>query len=507
MKFVNTLFRNIAFSAAISSLLFAAYSCKEEVGVKEEFSISESAVQFGADGGHAGIKISASEAWTVESNVEWCLVSPGNGLGSTEVELRVDTSYLYKERDGILTFHSGSQARQINVKQFGFEKVIRVEEPEYVVPDYERSDKAFIDVVVTANVEFNIDMPGDVSWVDITKKDAYVSSVPRPRTLRVKYGINTNFDERIANIKLVPALDKDKEAVPGELNIRQEAAPKIIPSREGDSLAVLAICRTLRTYDPSLSGKNMLNWDVVRLAEFPVENGDAGQTEFRVTGLNLFIIDTEESLPYQVKFLSKLEFLSVRSNTNSYLKSIELTPEVCELENLKFLNLFAYGISKLPKEMANMKSLEEINLSSNHLPEIPMDILRNLPNLKAFSLSGCRRQDVNDLSYGEIPGLTGELPAELFTLDNLEYLELATNYFVGSIPDVPVGSMPNLKRLTLNYNFLSGTIPEWILKHPYLGCWNPFTFIFNQEGIKDSNGDRPGFTNVPNRVPDCPLND
>lgn len=505
MKFVNTLFRNIAFSAAISTLLFSAYSCKEEIDVKEEFSISETQLQFNADGGHAEIQINASDAWTVESDVEWCLVSPGNGLGSTNVELRVDTSYLYKERDGMLTFHCGSEARQISVKQFGYEKVIKVEEVEYFVPDYESLDKAYIDVTVYANVDFNIEMPADVKWVDITKNDAYVSSVPRPRKLRVKYGINSNFTERIANVKLVPALDKDKETQPGELNIRQGAAPKITPSREGDSLAVLAICRNLRTADPSLSGKTMLNWDIVKLAEFPVEGGKEGETEYRVTGLNLFIINTNESLPYQVKYLTKLEYLSVRSNSNSFKKSIELTPEVCELKNLKHLNLFAYGLSSVPKEMANMKSLEELNLSSNHLSEIPMDILRNLPNLKAFAMVGCRRKDVSDLTIGEVPGLTGELPAELFTFDNLEYLELATNYFVGSIPDMPVGSMPNLKGLSLNFNFLSGAIPEWILKHPNFGCWNPFVRMFNQDGVKDSNGNKPGFNNVPNKVPDCPL--
>lgn len=504
MKFVNTLFRNIAFTAACSALLFSATSCEPKEDVKEEFSISETALQFAAEGGHAGIQINASDAWTVESDAEWCLVSPGNGLGSTEVELRVDTSYLYKERDAKLTFHCGSQARQISIKQFGYEKVIKVEEVEYFIPDYERAENAYIDVTVHANVDFNIDMPSNTKWIDVTKNDAYVSSVPRPRKLRVKYGINTNFEERIANIKLVPALDKDKETTPGELNIRQGAAPKITPSRQGDSLAVVAICRSLRTADPSLSGKTILNWDMVRVAEFPVENGEPGQTEYRVTGLNLFIIDTDETLPYQVKFLTKLEYLSVRSNTNSMNKSITLGNDVCELKNLKFLNLFAYGITSLPKEMANMKTLEELNISSNHLSEVPMDILRNLPNLKAFSMVGCRRNDVNDLTLGEIPGLTGELPAELFTFDNLEYIELATNYFTGSIPDMPVGSMPNLKSLSLNFNFLSGNLPEWILKHPYLGCWNPFLRVFTQDGLKDDKGNKPGFNNVPNKVPDCP---
>ncbi|MGL5786217.1 MAG: BACON domain-containing protein [Bacteroidales bacterium] len=505
---IKTFIKNIAFTALLSGIILGATSCKEELDVKEEFSLSESDLQFNAEGGHADIKIVSSEAWTVESNVEWCLVSPGNGLGSTNVELRVDTSYLYKERDAILTFHSGSQARQISVKQFGFEKVIRVEEPEYLVPDYEQIDKAVFEATVFSNIDFNIELPAGAEWVEVTKNDAHVSSVPRPRKLKVKYGINSNFEERIAKIKLVPALDKDKEAEPAYLNIRQSAAPEIIPSRQGDSLAVVAICRMLRTQDPSLSGKTMLNWDVVKLDEFPVENGEPGQTESRVTGLRLFLVDTKESLPYQVKFLTKLEILSVRSNTDSHRKSIPMTAEICELKNLKHLDLFAYGFSSLPAEMSQMKSLESLELSSNQFRSIPMDILKNLSNLTSLSFTGNRRYDTEDLSIldDSDAGLGGAIPAEIFELDQLEYLNLAANFFEGSVPDMPVGSMPNLKQLSLNFNFLSGSLPEWILKHPYLGCWNPYTFIFTQDGIKDSNGNRPGFNNVPNKVPDCPLN-
>lgn len=477
--------------------------------MKEEFSISENALQFNAEGGHAGVVIKATEAWTVESNVEWCLVSPGNGLGSTEVELRVDTSYLYKERDAVLTFHCGSQARQINVKQFGYEKVIRIEEPEYVVPDYKAVDEAFIDIAVVANIDFNIELPAGVSWVEAKKTDAHVSSVPRPRKVRVKYGINTHFEDRIAEITLVPALDKDKDAEPGVIKVRQEAAPKIIPSREGDSLAVLAIARTLRTYDPSTGGKTMLNWNGVEMKEFPVENGEPGQTEYRVTALRMALLQTNESLPYQIKFLSKLEELAVRSNSNKFNKSIDLGPEVCELSNLKYLDLFAYGLVSLPKEMNNMKKLEYLDLGSNNFKAIPLDIIGNLSGLKYLDLSSNRRRDVEDLQVnaGEDLGLVGKIPAEIFQLNNLESLMLSYNYFEGDIPDLPVGTMPNLKMLGLNLNFLSGKIPDWILQHPYLGCWNPFVRLFEQMGAKDSDGKRPGFSNVPNRLPDCPLKD
>lgn len=40
---------------------------------------------------------------------------------------------------------------------------------------------------------------------------------------------------------------------------------------------------------------------------------------------------------------------------------------------------------------------------------------------------------------------------------------------------------PRMKKLSLNLNFLTGELPDWILYHPYLSFWDPFTMIFQQE--------------------------
>ena len=40
---------------------------------------------------------------------------------------------------------------------------------------------------------------------------------------------------------------------------------------------------------------------------------------------------------------------------------------------------------------------------------------------------------------------------------------------------------PKMKSLSLNLNFLTGELPDWILYHPYLSFWDPFTMIFQQE--------------------------
>ena len=104
-------------------------------------------------------------------------------------------------------------------------------------------------------------------------------------------------------------------------------------------------------------------------------------------------------------------------------------------------------------------------------------------------------------------GLRGALPVELFKMPKMKDLELGYNYFEGSIPDIPLEEVsPNLEVLKLSLNRLSGKIPDWILKHPNFGCWNPYVVIFSQEG-KDSNGKVCMFTNEPptSSIPDCPL--
>ena len=110
--------------------------------------------------------------------------------------------------------------------------------------------------------------------------------------------------------------------------------------------------------------------------------------------------------------------------------------------------------------------------------------------------------------------------------DTLEELRLSNNYIEGQIPDFTVGQdgveawsqsdveawggdtiknlvgmpkiMPNMKRLTLNLNFFTGNIPDWILYHPRLFDWFPESLIYMQHnnGL-DSNGKMAKFDNEP----------
>ena len=55
--------------------------------------------------------------------------------------------------------------------------------------------------------------------------------------------------------------------------------------------------------------------------------------------------------------------------------------------------------------------------------------------------------------------MSGEIPAELGSLSNLESLSLGENALSGEIP-AELGSLSNLKQLHLHSNELSGCVPS-----------------------------------------------
>ena len=57
--------------------------------------------------------------------------------------------------------------------------------------------------------------------------------------------------------------------------------------------------------------------------------------------------------------------------------------------------------------------------------------------------------------------------------------------------------LPNCRQLSLNLNFFTEKVPNWILFHPHLVEWNAPTMIFNQQPKgKNSDGAAVGFSNM-----------
>lgn len=107
------------------------------------------------------------------------------------------------------------------------------------------------------------------------------------------------------------------------------------------------------------------------------------------------------------------------------------------------------------KELLQWENLEYLSLSLNMLDgELPSD------------------QDLLDLGIKPYTDVDINNAANKDTIGN----EIARGYLIGA-PKV----WPRMKKLSLNLNFMNGKLPDWILYHPYLSFWDPFTMIFQQE--------------------------
>lgn len=530
MRYLYDYMKAVTWVISTLVLLFIV-SCKDDDNEVGGFNVDQTDLQFSNDGGDLEVRIAANETWTATSESDWCLVSPANGAGNGVCVIKADSSYMYKSRTGRVVFYSdGGSIAEVTVKQFGYEPTIEFSKSEITIPSYAPLDEAYIDVEAIANVPFEVVIPDGVDWLSLKdeKDNAYVPSttIPRKKTFRFVFKTQTDFADRSVDIqfnqtKQVTA--RGGEAVTESLNkivkVKQEGAPRIIPSREGDSLAILAMARVLMGGNPGWStSRPITHWSNVEVEErtYQYEDGNIQEerTELRVVGLRLTMFDTKESIPYQVKFLTELETLVAASNSNGYMKKIKLGPEIVECKNLRCLSLMGYGICELPSEMAEMTWLEELDMNGNTFTELPMGILSKMTGLKYLDFGGNRvsgavmnlKTDVpKGMTLKEI-GITGSLPEALFRMYNLEYLYLSYNYFTGSIPEMggkDANVMPNLKQFTVNLNRLTGNVPDWILYHPNVICWNPFMLVFNQEGY-DDNGAMAIMPNAPDKITSFP---
>ena len=129
----------------------------------------------------------------------------------------------------------------------------------------------------------------------------------------------------------------------------------------------------------------------------------------------------------------------------------QLPPEIGELKSLQLLVLGRYSsgykdrnhFKTLPKEIGQLKNLTRLYVINNELEEVPEEIghLRNLTHL--------------NLNYN----LLKELPKEIGNLRNLTQLDLKKNQ-LGELPR-EIGQLRDLAHLNMNFNELK-SLPEEI---------------------------------------------
>lgn len=571
-------------------------SCKDENELTSGFSIDKEEITMGENGGVETIQVSGDAKWQTTIDATWVRVLPSNGVGSTLCEVKVDSSVVAEPRYAEIQYMAeGGTTKTVKITQTGYMKGVFVEnaDQEIVVENSGEYGKRYYDLKVIANIEFDVavsfEEAGGAEWLKYNKRDINYDYGDRPRTFNLRFDWLTNVQEseRTATVTITPKGDDANVADPLVLKFRQKSAPKITDNRAGDSLAILAIYESMNGMLGWDSSENMMYWEGVELwkaTDPEVTKNDKLLGRLKSVKFRLF--DTYESIPYQIKHLWTAKSIYFSGNSNTFLKSIVLGPEICELAqygNLKELTISAYGLVSLPDDFKELgKTLETLDLSSNNfeykLDKYPnYDFYKNglgvinytnFDKLKKLRLNKITRYDTTrDLSqvaesdsvgfrwrtgYGTFEKEpTQKINEDYFKMllqwENLEELSLALNLLEGKLPsdeelleldDIDPYKLsdlekmayypdtikldhakrylladdagthqaaprvwPKMKSLSLNLNFLTGQLPKWILYHPYLTYWNPFSMIFTQEtGAINTNKEKAGFEAEPTNL-------
>lgn len=505
-------------------------SCTKDKVV--EFGTNRREISIGAIGGREVVRVAADDEWIASTDKPWITVSPANGRGSTPCTFIIDSALTAESRSGVVRIQNVATKKytDITVSQEGFPYAIEVENTAVDVANYDSYGNRWFDVKVRSNVDFSVDIPVNSNWLKCDKFEFNLNRGVRPRevTLRFNWDINTSPRERLAEVVFKPKTSNLTLARQDKLNVTQEAAEPIEKNtRQGDSVALLCISRSLNMLTQWDASESMDLWENVTLWR----EGMKGYTEEkrgRVRSAKFMMFFSKEALPFEVRYLTAAEELYFFGNANTFLLNLSTGDDITTLTQLKRLTIGAYGLTELSPEFTKLKNLEYLDIGSNNFMSIP-DILteENFPNLRTLIMNANQRHTIYDLSNTvktDVGGFIEEkdFPKHLLKWNKLDTLVLSVNYLHGTLPsfeddsDVPTwqqeeveatDSLPNIligkkkvlpttKMFAINFNRLTGTLPDWLLYHPSLDRWNPYSFIFNQEG-KTIDGKSAGFENEP----------
>ena len=526
-------------------------ACNEDEDKEPYFLLDKSEITLGAEGGTDVVLVESNDSWTVAVSEPWLSVSPASGTGNAACRVVVDSSLVSDMRTASVRFAPvATPVMAVTVKQMGYGKIILPDTCEIWVEASAKMEERFFETNVTTNVKFSVEVDHlgvEQEWLTAEDVKIELDKGARPRNakLRFDWKMNTAPQERMAEIRLIPEGDAAGQVEPAVISVYQKPALKIEDNRAGDSIALVMIYERMNCWNDAWdTSENMQHWNGVRLWEASdkeIVSGEVPQAAVgRVRAVQYSFLNTKETIPAEIRHLKYLESLDISSNVNTMLLNIELGSEICELEYLKYLTLFSYGIVSLPDDFVELgNSLVALDLSANNFTEIPSILTpENFPELKSLSFVASRRWNTTDLrrkgEYEDGIGLyinasTDNVFRRLFLWENLEELAFSNCYIEGELPDFKIGEegvvaytqkdvdawggdtiqyladnaipkiLPNCTMLRLNLNFLTGDLPDWLLYHPHFLDWAPDLLIFNQQekGL-NSAGEAVRFDNEPN---------
>ena len=525
----------------VIAALVSMVACVNEP--KVEFGLDTTDIQVGPEGGVRTIKVSSSENWVASTQQPWITISPANGRGTVECKVMIDSTLKFDEvREGKVDINGESDSQSFTVRQQGFQYQIIPSELEKNIADYAAFGSRSFEITVKANVDFKVKVPDNAAnWLKPTKSALVLDRGSRPREVTVKFDwqVNSMPEARIAEVEFVPVETVQMGRNDGLKVVQKAALPIPVGTVEGDSLALLAVNRSLGVWTEFETSERIENWTGIEVWKTKDERNG------RVKSAQFAAFTTKEGIPYEIQYLTAMEELFVFGNSNTFLiKELDCGPYVCMLPQLRRLTIGAYGLTKLHKDFTNLKNLEYLSLESNNFQTIPSELNEeNFPKLTALILNANARYTVMDLSNDtreNIGGFVEEegFPVRMLLWDNLDTLRLSVNYLQGKLPSdeemaqilsekkgkveywrnsdlnikdsIAVGNtffeendvpkvIPEMDFFAINLNRLYGELPKWILYHPKLDQWYPDLLIWSQEG-RAKDGNKAGFSNAPTNM-------
>ncbi|MBQ5670154.1 MAG: hypothetical protein IIV29_05645 [Tidjanibacter sp.] len=517
----------------LAALAVGFVGCQQDPNIEFGLSVNEP-LNVEAVGGIERVRVSSADKWTASTAEPWLTISPANGNGSTELSIIIDSALTADSRNCKIYIENlvSGKTEEIVVNQKGFDYIIALEDATQNIANYDVLDKRKFSVNVTTNVDFDVKIPEGATWLGSKSFNVDLNRGVRPREVKVEFewDINTKPNERIAQVEFLPkgGITTSRQDV---LKVVQEAAEPIEENtRAGDSVALIGIQRAMRVLSLWDTSQPMDRWTGVTLWN---ERHEGYKEEYkgRVKRVQFTMYNINEKLPYEFKYLTAAEEIYIFGNTNTFLKDLEIGEEITSLTQLKRLTIGAHGlvVSDDMNNLAKLTNLEFLDLGSNNFSTIP-DVLtkENFPKLRALILNANQRHQAFDLSNTQKTNLGGFIEEKEFPKDlilwGLDTLVLSVNYLQGELPDflddesVPVYTeedrikgdtlpeflvknkikkvMPYTKRFSINFNRLTGKLPDWLLYHPSLDLWIPYSLVFQQEGF-DKEGNKAKFDNEP----------
>ena len=177
-------------------------------------------------------------------------------------------------------------------------------------------------------------------------------------------------------------------------------------------------------------------------------------------GLN-FCQNKIKYIPFEVCNLTNLKVLNLEDNL-----ILIMNPEITRLINLESLDLSKNQIGKIPTEIFELTNLKTLNLSHTQIKMIPKDMCK-LINLNNLDLSNnlIKNKDLNIYNLTNLISINfknnqiSTIISDIKKLTNLEYINFSNNKL--NIVPIHLISLTKLKFVDLsNNNFKSAFIPN-----------------------------------------------